>query len=112
MTSPIPAVPCPECARLRDECAEAARYVAQLERDAERYRNGFANLMHALQDAPPLPIEALSAENQAKWTDLLTGLLMALGVLETTGRPQSIWDALTDTSIRAASAAQPPRESR
>ena len=75
MTSPIPAVPCPECARLRDECAEAARYVAQLERDAERW-NVYITRLAIFPD------------------DMINGV-----------------DRLIE-SIRAASAAQPPRESR
>ena len=77
---------------------QAASAIVALQQDVDRYRNGFANLMQALQDAPALPIETLSVEDQAKWTDLLTGLLMALGVLETTGKPQSMWEALCDAA--------------
>ena len=84
-----------------DTIGKLSARIAELERDAARFRNGFANLTQALQDAPGLPIETLSAEDQAKWTDLLTGLLMALGVLEATGKPQSMWEALTEAAMKA-----------
>lgn len=69
---------------------------ATLADENRRFRNGFANLSQALADAPGLPIECLSPEDQAKWTDTLTGILMALGVLETTGRPLHLFEALTE----------------
>lgn len=84
----------------RAEAAEAR--IAELERDAARYRNGFANLMQALNDAPGLPLECLSQEELARWTDVLTGILMALGVLEHTGRPMSMWEALQNAAIDRA----------
>lgn len=79
--------------------------ITRLMEENQRFRNGFANLSKALEEAPGLPIELLDEEDQAKWTDTITGILMALGVLEVTGRPMSPFEAL----VEAASEARSPR---
>lgn len=88
----------------QDREARFLEWARTLERENRRLRNGFANLNKALEEAPGLPIELLSAEEQEAWTDILSGILMALGVLETTGRPMSPFEAL----IEAAGEAKTP----
>lgn len=75
-----------------------ADFARELERENQRFRNGFANLTKALQDGPGLPIELLDEADQAKWTDTITGILMALGVLEVTGKPMSPFEALMEAA--------------
>lgn len=84
--------------RVAAELSALRAQVQTLTAENQRFRNGFANLYQALQDAPGLPIEALGEEDQAKWTDLITGLMMALGGLEMDGRPMSVWEALQDAA--------------
>ena len=62
--------------------------------DEQKFRNALDNILAALKDAPPLPIESLSAEDQAKWT--ITGILVALGPYEVTGRPVTPWDYMQE----------------
>jgi len=60
--------------------------------DEQKFRNALDNILAALKAAPPLPIETLSAEDQAKWTDVITDILMALGPYEVTGKPITPWE--------------------
>lgn len=69
--------------------------MAEIERENTRFRNGFDNLLAAFEHAPGLPIEILPKADQEKWTDLIKGILMALGPYSVSGKPESIWEALT-----------------
>ena len=71
-----------------------AEEVERLRDDNQRFRNGYANLMNALQNAPGLPLEGSSEEALVEWTNIIAGILFALGTLEATGKPQSPWEAL------------------
>lgn len=82
----------------RSEFFMMTGHAKDLERENQRFRNGFANLSKALQDGPGLPIELLDEADQAKWTDTITGILMALGVLEVTGKPMNPFEALTEAA--------------
>lgn len=68
--------------------------IAQLREDNQRYRNGFLNLMKAFEEAPGLPLELLSEDDQAKWTDIITSILMVCGILEHDGRPLTMLESL------------------
>lgn len=72
--------------------------IRELEAENQRFRNGFANLNQALADAPGLPLEIQDKESLELWTDTLHGILMALGVLEATGKPLSPFEALVDAA--------------
>ena len=75
---------------------EVKKHIEQLERDAGRYRNGIDNILAALKAAPSLPIETLSREDQAKWTDVITGILVALGPYAVTGKPVTPWEYMLE----------------
>lgn len=77
------------------------RQLSECRAENQSFRNGFDNLLAALDKAPGLPIEAQSEEDQAKWTDLITGLLMALGSYQHSGKPQSVWEGLQDAALAA-----------
>ena len=62
----------------------------------QKFRNALDNILAALKAAPPLPIETCSREDQAGWTDTITGILMALGPYGATGRPVTPWEYLND----------------
>ena len=64
--------------------------------DEQKFRNALDNILARLQAAPGLPIETLPREDQAKWTDTITGILMALGPYSTTGRPVTLWDYMQE----------------
>ena len=64
--------------------------------DEQKFRNALDNILLAFKNAPPLPIESLSAEDQAKWTDTITGILMALGPYAATGRPVTFADYMME----------------
>ena len=64
--------------------------------DEQKFRNALNNILAALKAAPGLPIETLSAEDQAKWTDVITGILMALGPYEVTGKPVTFFDYMME----------------
>lgn len=75
-----------------DSSLTAIRVIRETLDDAAKFKNGIDNLIIALDEAPGLPIELLSEEDQAKWTNTITGVLMALGPYRITGRPQSVWE--------------------
>lgn len=82
---------------LRDAIANPQSEAVELSRlrdENQRFRNGYANLMQALMDAPGLPLEGSSDAALTEWTNIITGILMALGTLDATGKPQSPWEAL------------------
>lgn len=79
--------------RWNTRCGEAEE-VERLRDENQRFRNGYANLSRALQNGPGLPLEGSSEEALAEWTGIIAGILMALGTLESTGKPQSPWEAL------------------
>ena len=64
--------------------------------DEQKFRNALDNILAALRDAPALPIESLSAEDQAKWTDTITGILVALGPYAATGKPVTPWEYMLE----------------
>jgi len=69
------------------------RAIAAL-RELRKFQNGIDNILAALKAAPSLPIETCSIEDQAKWTDILTSILMALGTYEATGKPRTMAEEL------------------
>lgn len=72
--------------------------IVRLREENQKLRNGFTNLGRALEEAPGLPLEYLSKDDLAKWTDLITGLLIALGTLEVTGKPIGTLEALCEAA--------------
>jgi hypothetical protein len=54
-----------------------------------------SDVERALDAAPGLPIECLSEEDQEKWTDAITGILMALGPYRISGRPETLWENIS-----------------
>jgi len=64
--------------------------------DEQKFRNALDNILLAFKNAPALPIESLSAEDQAKLTDVITGILVALGPYEVTGKPVTLWDYMLE----------------
>lgn len=62
--------------------------------ETERLRNGLDNILQAMNDAPGLPIECLSVEDQTRWTQTIHAILMALGPYEITGKPITIHEYL------------------
>ena len=62
--------------RLFGQAADAITALRQRAEAAEKDRQ---TISEALERAPSLPIETLSAEDQAKWTDTITAILMLLG---------------------------------
>lgn len=73
-------------------------YAERVAGENAKLRNGYRNLFAALKDAPGLPLITCTSDELDKWTDLLHGLLIALGVLEATGKPQTMFEALTDAA--------------
>ena len=68
--------------------------IARLRDDNQRYLNGFLNLSKAFEEAPGLPLELLSEDDLAKWTDIITSVLMVCGILEHDGRPLTMLESL------------------
>ena len=62
--------------------------------ESAKFKNGLNNILNELSKAPGLPIESLRVDEQAIWTDTITGILMALGPYAITGRPETIWEHL------------------
>jgi len=81
-----------------EQLARAWLALTELDKECERLRNGLDNLFDALKNAPGLPLETLPQADLEKWTDLITGVMMALGVLKHTGKPMSMWDSLIDSA--------------
>ena len=80
---------------LIDCCTGKPLAVAAL-RDLRKFQHGIDNILSALEAAPGLPIETLSREDQEKWTDIITGILMALGPYQATGKPLALFEAIND----------------
>lgn len=64
--------------------------------EPNKFRNGLDNILAALKAAPGLPIECLSREDQAKWTDTITGILMALGPYDVTAKQITIMEYMVE----------------
>lgn len=69
----------------------------ELETEAARLSNGYHNILAEFEKAPGLPLETLSQDDLAKWTDIITGILKALGPFSITGKPISLGEYLDAT---------------